>query len=45
MEKCTHEYIYSLSSQSFVSFLLQGADNEVGFWLISAFLLLQGAGD
>ena len=26
-------------------FLLQGADNKGGFWLISVFFLLQGAGD
>ena len=30
---------------TFRLFLLQGADNEGGFWLISAFFLLQGAGD
>ena len=30
---------------TFRLFLLQSADNEGGFWLISAFFLLQGAGD
>jgi len=30
---------------TFRLFLLQGADNEGGFWLISVFFLLQGAGD
>ena len=30
---------------SFCPFLLQGADNKGGFGLISAFFMLQGAGD